>query len=267
MKKVIVMLAVLAIAAPVMAFHPTEKCNRCHVPHNAVELDGMPLWAGSDHQFDPADGYTAYQGSSKMDSSPDDGTDLSGSTIVCLSCHDSVAGGHYPAVNADEDVMGGAVAVVAGNLAESHPIEMVYDIGLATTDGELYNPATNGGGIVIGGRGTIQLDMLEADRVTCISCHEVHANGLHEGLTTPTEEEGSYEREEMNDNGTPDDDTDDFLETVTYPVPAGTTYEIDFPHLVNVENIRWALVRRGNESDPEEYELVYGALCLTCHQK
>lgn len=265
MKKVFVLLAVLAIAAPVMAFHPTDKCNRCHVPHNAVSLAGMPLWAGSTHQFDPAEGYTAYNAdgsSAKLDSSPDDGTDLSGSTIVCLSCHDSVAGGHYPAVNEDEDVQGNAVAVIAGNLSESHPIEMVYDIGLATTDGELHNPLTNGGGIVIGGRGTIQLDLLEADRVTCNSCHEVHVNGLHEGLTAPTSEDGSYTRMEDTDD---DPDTPDV--EVTYDVPEGTTYEIDFPHLVNVENIRWALVRRGNEADEEDYELVYGALCLTCHQK
>ena len=153
MKKMFVLLAVLAIAAPVLAFHPTDACNRCHVPHNAVELDGMPLWAGSTHAFNPEDGYTAYNtdgSSAKMDSTPDDGTDLSGSTIVCLSCHDSVAGGHYPAVNSDEDAQGNAVAVVAGNLAESHPIEMIYDVGLSTTDGELYNPTTAGGGVVIG---------------------------------------------------------------------------------------------------------------------
>ena len=71
----------------------------------------------------------------------------------------------------------------------------------------------------------------------------------------------------MNDNGTPDNNDDDFLETITTNVAAGTTYAVRFPHLVNVENIRWDLGYRGNEADPEEYEIVYGALCITCHKK
>lgn len=255
MKKVIVMLAVLAIAAPVMAFHPTESCDRCHVPHFAEKLDGMPLWAGTDNPFD-ASTFIAYNtdgASAKLNSTPDDGTDLSGSTMVCLSCHDG--GGSHE------------ITETGGDLSETHPIEMVYDFALSQLDGELYNPLTNGGGTVVGGKGTIQQDMLDGDRVTCISCHEIHANGLHEGMTEATEDAGSFDRVVTNDNGTPLDDSDDFDETITTDVPAGTTYEMDYPHLVNVEGIRWSVVRRGNASDPEDYALVYGNLCMTCHKK
>ena len=222
----------------------------------------MPLWAGTDDPFDVSS-FVAYNTdgmSAKLDSSPDDGTDLSGSTLVCLSCHDS--GSH-------------AVSAVSGDLSESHPIEMEYNSALVTADGELHDPLAMDGGEIIGGKGTIQKDMLEKDRVTCLSCHEIHANGLHDGLTPATSADGSYSRDLLdaagdpvvNDNGTPGDDTDDFVEQVVTDVAAGTQFEVEYPHLQNVVGIRWSKVRRGNESDPEDYALVYGALCMTCHKK
>jgi predicted CXXCH cytochrome family protein len=65
--------------------------------------------------------------------------------------------------------MGGA-ALIGTNLKNMHPIGLIFDTDLATTDQGLHDPATTPSGL----GGTVKQDMLRADRLGCGSCHDVH---------------------------------------------------------------------------------------------
>jgi len=213
MKKTTLLLIALAIALPVipaLAFHPNTDCSRCHIPHGDGGLDGMPLWSGT---ITTTTVFTNYD-SATLDATAGD---PEGSTLLCLACHDGGSGSHE-------------ISATAGDLSETHPMEFVYDAGLATADGELVDPTLAGSSTEVGGDGTIVADMLgNTGNLNCVSCHEIHVNGLHEGT-------------------------------------AGT-FTIDIPHLKNIPGVEFKVGYGGDPAVETEWELSYSVLCRTCHIK
>jgi predicted CXXCH cytochrome family protein len=62
------------------------------------------------------------------------------------------------------------LALIDTNLKSMHPIGLIFDTDLSGIDQGLYDPAATPSGL----GGTIQQDMLRADRLGCGSCHDVH---------------------------------------------------------------------------------------------
>ena len=171
-EKVLIIIA-LVFAMPlatVVAFHPNDDCDSCHLPHEDLHgvdggLDGMPLWAGIKTA---ATSFVVYD-SATLDADPGD---PAGPTLVCLACHD---GSHGPSHQIAQ----------GGDISGTHPMEFVYDQALATLDGELVDPTIAGSSTVVGGEHTIDADLLTAGVLNCQSCHEIHINGLHTETVSP----------------------------------------------------------------------------------
>jgi hypothetical protein len=206
-----------------MAFHPDTDCSRCHLVHMASDNIGVPLWNGS--QTIQYDTFTAYYEGFKMDAAV--GTNPEGSTLLCLSCHDG-GGGHE-------------MTPVQGDMSGTHPIEFVYDAALSETDPELFNPEITASGVAESS-GTIADDLLMPDTkiMNCVSCHDIHIQGLHS----------------VSISGTTNSRTNFDL-------------SFDIPHLVNIPGIEWSYNSRTGLSqwDPAAYRLNYSKLCKTCHYK
>jgi len=226
MKKLIVLSMIAMMATSVMAFHgANSRCSACHIPHMATDNSGVPLWNGE--QTITYDQFTAYYEGFKLEAEV--GTGPEGSTLLCLSCHD---GGERH-----------AMAPAQGDMSGTHPIEFVYDAALAIADGELMNPEVVASGVV-GSSKTIHDDLLTPDGVVnCVSCHDIHAQGLHGQTTT----------------------------VVVDPVTGETkTMQFSIPHLVNIPGIEWKYSSHQGSGDPtneDSYRLEYQALCTTCHVK
>jgi len=92
-----------------------------------------------------------------------------GSSRLCLSCHDGTlamgtllvpqSGSYQPTLG----VLTGSAAL-GTNLSADHPISFVYDAALATTRGELLNPASL--------TSAVKLD--KNSELQCTSCHNAH---------------------------------------------------------------------------------------------
>ncbi len=139
-----------------------ELCVVCHTPHNATTGLTAPLW---NHEVTTTT-FTLYT-SVSLDATtgqPD------GSSKLCLSCHD----GTVPVDNFGGRTGGGEVIsgsdLIGTDLSNDHPISFTYDATLATTDGGLYDPTTANSGL----GGTINADLLLANKLQCSSCHDVH---------------------------------------------------------------------------------------------
>lgn len=274
MKKVIVIMSVFAMAVPVMAFHAREsanasyECDSCHIPHNAEELDGMPLWSG----FGISEGgFTVY---SSPTLNADNIGQPAGPTLLCLGCHDAGAedGTHY-------QINHGA----GKDLSGTHPMEFAYTATLASEDGELVNPDSTGSSTKVGGKGTITEDMLAADTsiLNCQSCHDIHIQGLSDQSTdwsgdVPVQATGDAGDGEVAIDGNLWVDVDgdgvaDLEDGATIPVmttEAQTgTHSWKIPYLVNIPGIRYKTGWGGKAYEKDDYELVYGELCKTCHIK
>lgn len=155
-----------------------EVCIFCHTPHNANPNQLAPLW----NRATTTTTYSLYE-SSTLDSSVEQPGQ---NTLTCLSCHDgSIAidmlftgnpGGsemmaigdvYYP-----NSPYGEGGANIGGNyagnanvndLADDHPVSMVYDAALFAADPGLHDPATLGS----------DLPLFE-NRLECATCHDVH---------------------------------------------------------------------------------------------
>ena len=141
--------------------HP---CEACHTPRNAGRsVASAPLW---DYAATRISSYTLY-------SSPTLNASLSqpaAASRVCLSCHEgTIARDSFGGATGGTMVGGGKRLGI--DLSRSHPVGFIYDTSLAVEDGELRDPASTSSGL----GGTIQEDLLFADRMECASCHDVHA--------------------------------------------------------------------------------------------
>lgn len=151
-----------------------QMCGPCHTPHNALSADA-PLWS----HFTTTATHVPYP------DFPDGTMDATvpvpaGISLMCLSCHDgTVALDNYLPLNLVTTTIGG-VWEVGTDLDNDHPISFVYNTALATSDGELYNPATKVTGLT--GVGTIEADYLfgtaGSKTVECASCHDPHGTGI-----------------------------------------------------------------------------------------
>ena len=262
MKKVIVMLAVLAIAGSAVAFHgePEWKdddydCDSCHLPHTdgIGDLGGVPLWSGVDISGEeggaPAE-WTMYSSPTMDAVVPGAPT---GSTLLCMACHDKV---HSSTSGYVLNKAGGS-----GDLSTTHPVDFVYDAALADLDGELVNPdepASSGLNRGTGAR-SISADLLSpilddegniaGGVMRCTSCHEIHKNGL-----SVQSESGTYDPDE-DVEGDEEDYEWDFDIPRLQPITGG------FPIAYSYNS------RRGNPSNEDDWSLNYGLLCKTCHLK
>ena len=123
----------------------------------------------------------------------------------------------------------------AGDMSRTHPIEFVYNTALLADDDELRDPSSATVTRSDGVGGTIADELLTPEgKVNCLSCHDVHVQGLHD--------------DENSDLPTPPEEGD---------------YEI--PHLQDIDGIEFTA--RGSDPEYEDYSLKYSALCVTCHIK
>lgn len=154
-------------------------CIVCHAPHNAdTSVTDAPLW---NHEVTTAT-YTIYS-SPSFDGSTTIGQP-SGSSKLCLSCHDgTVAVDSFGGATGTDYISG--PANIGTDLSDDHPISFVYDTALATADGALGDPST---AIVTVGSGsftqtgTIQDVLLLADKLECAACHAVHNDFVVGGI-------------------------------------------------------------------------------------
>ena len=179
----------LSVTGPgtVTANTETQICVFCHTPHNAEPAPGAPLW----NRKLSGQVYELYSSASL------DATGLNqpgGSSKLCLSCHDgTLALGTVNVLNGQADVTIGLTGTAADgtmpagageltgftrrigtNLTNDHPISFVFDSNLASTDGELRDPAASPH---IGNRVAGQRPPpvpLENGQVQCVSCHDPH---------------------------------------------------------------------------------------------
>lgn len=179
MKKLIVVLAVVAMAVPALAVitgsahdfssatwnSGGEKCQPCHTPHNAYQngTEIVPLW---NHYDSTTASFTVY-------SSPYntlDGGALgqpAGVSKACLSCHDgSVALDSFGGTAGSTTITG--AALLGADLSNDHPVSFTWP----TTDDEI-KPTTTTVTFADSSTGTIA-DMLFSNQMECASCHDVH---------------------------------------------------------------------------------------------
>ena len=155
----------LSVSGPgtVRSSTESEVCIFCHAPHNATG-DG-PLW---NHAMSVA-AYTPYS-SSTLKATVGQPT---GASKLCLSCHDgTVALGMVGSRPMPIAMQPGTTTIPAGrtligtDLSAHHPVSFTYDMGLATAQGELRDPATLVQAVRLDKNGELQ----------CTSCHDPHNN-------------------------------------------------------------------------------------------
>ncbi len=151
---------------PVKSPSETEVCVFCHTPHRAAAA--TPLW---NHELSSEAFYTLYE-SGTMQAKPGQPT---GSTRLCLSCHDGtialgrVASRAIP-IAVDNTGPGGAMrpqsrANLGRDLSGMHPVSIKYSEDIAIADGNLKWP-------VVDPDNAIKLD--SQGMVQCTACHDPH---------------------------------------------------------------------------------------------
>ncbi|MFQ5657870.1 MAG: cytochrome c3 family protein [Candidatus Methylomirabilales bacterium] len=158
---------------PVKAASESEVCVFCHTPHNANPLS-PPLW---NREFSSAN-YTPYDSPSIQAAVGQP----NGYSKLCLSCHDGTI-----AIGAVRNVRGQSATIqmtgtgpggtmpaggtlIGTNLLNDHPVSFVFDQALRSADGELVDPLTLTGRILLypGTNPTVR------DSVQCTTCHDPH---------------------------------------------------------------------------------------------
>jgi len=157
-----------------------EICVACHTPHNSdTSVADAPLW---NHAV-TTETFTMYAGLGTMDATSDG--QPTGTSKLCLSCHDGVTALDSFGGATGTSVLSGASAIGhatnSASLTNDHPISIVYDAALSTADPGLHNPDLTNVEIGTGGdktrSGTVSAMLLGDGRVQCSSCHDVH-NGF-----------------------------------------------------------------------------------------
>lgn len=139
----------------------TQLCIFCHIPHNAAP--NAPLW----NRRSSSGSYTPYTSSTARAAAGQP----TGASSTCLSCHDgTIALGDLLSRSTAVAMAAGVTTLPAGrsnlgtDLSDDHPVSIAYTTALATTRGELADPATLTGKVRLDGAGQLQ----------CTSCHEPH---------------------------------------------------------------------------------------------
>jgi len=165
----------LSVSGPgtIRASSEQEICIFCHTPHNT--LPESPLW----NRSDPGVIYDLYT-SSTTQSVPGQPT---GSSRLCLSCHDgTIALGNVLSRSTDINFTGAITHLPVGSsnlgtdLSDDHPVSCQYTSTLASTDGQLLDPALI----------TYPVS-LEEGYVQCTSCHNPHQDIYQDFLVASTQ--------------------------------------------------------------------------------
>ncbi len=145
----------------VKASSESQICIFCHTPHNAAP--NSPLW----NRRSNTNAYTPYSSSTAI-ATPGQPT---GSSILCLSCHDgTIALGDVLNSSTTINMVGGVTTMPVGagrlgtDLSDDHPISFNFTTTLANQRGELVNPTTLTGAVKLDKTGQLQ----------CTSCHNPH---------------------------------------------------------------------------------------------
>lgn len=139
-------------------------CLPCHTPHSGVTDFVAPLW---NHEVTAAvfTMYTSPTLDGTVDPQPAD------VSKACLSCHDgTVALENFGGFTGGNTYIQGN-ALVGTDLANDHPISVVYSPGTGAGQDPELSPVT-----ALYADGTIA-DYLFNDRVECATCHDVHNGG------------------------------------------------------------------------------------------
>ena len=150
-----------------------QICVVCHAPHNVATPVIPPLW---NHELSTVT-YNVYS-SPTLDAGPLG--QPTGSTKLCLSCHDGTVAVDSFGGNTGSFFVTGDANIGGPNgddLTNDHPISFTYDSALATTDGGLFDPTATTVTIGSGAftkTGTIQDVLLQDDQLQCAACHAVH---------------------------------------------------------------------------------------------
>lgn len=158
----------------VRAAEEAGVCEFCHTPH--MGSPKAALW----NRRDPGTTYTPYTSSTAV-ATPGQPT---GSSLLCLSCHDgTVALGDVLNRRAPISMAGAGNTMPPGrgrtgtDLRHHHPISFVYDSSLAGRKGELAMPSSL--------PREIHLD--RAGQMQCTSCHDPHDDSLGDFLVMPNQ--------------------------------------------------------------------------------
>ncbi len=157
-----------------------EICVVCHTPHNAdTTVTEAPLWNHAITTVNFAM-YTSPTFDATQDAQP------TGSSKLCLSCHDGVTAIDSFGGNTGNNFITGKKAIGRNaDLTDDHPISILYDAALSVTDPGLHDPTATTVIIGEGGdktrTGTVSALLLPADKVQCSSCHDVHNNFVGPG--------------------------------------------------------------------------------------
>lgn len=147
-------------------------CEFCHVSHrsNAVAA----LWA----RRNPSVSYVPYSSSTAI-AKPGQPT---GSSLLCLSCHDGTIALGERANRSTAIVMSGGNAylppgpgLTGTDLSDDHPISFQYSDTLAAQSGELRFPGSLGGNVRLDKNGELQ----------CTGCHSAHDDRYGQFLREP----------------------------------------------------------------------------------
>lgn len=135
----------------------------------------QPLW----NRELPVSSYNIYQ-SSTLDAQPGQPT---GSSKLCLSCHDGTIALGSVLSRADQIRMSGGGFMPAGlgnlgtDLSDDHPISFFYTSGLAASDRQVADP-----------HGLDRVVKLDASgQLQCTTCHNPHSNIFGQFLVKPNE--------------------------------------------------------------------------------
>ncbi|UCF32298.1 MAG: hypothetical protein JSV78_08165 [Phycisphaerales bacterium] len=154
----------LSVSGPgsVRAIAEQQVCVFCHASHTAGGI--RPLW----NREMPLSSYKIYQ-SSTLDAKPGQPT---GSSKLCLSCHDGTIALGSVLNRSDQIRMSGGDFLPAGltnlgtDLSDDHPISFHYTSGLSASDRQLAYPANLPQEVRLDATGQLQ----------CTTCHDPHSN-------------------------------------------------------------------------------------------
>jgi predicted CXXCH cytochrome family protein len=141
----------------------SDVCGFCHTPHRGT--GETPLW---NHAMSSAS-YTPYNSSTTKATIGQP----TGSSKLCLSCHDGTVALGMVASRSSAIQMGSGVttmpvgpANLGTDLSDDHPISFTYNSALVSANGELRDPGTL--------KDKVRLD--QNQQVQCTSCHDPHDN-------------------------------------------------------------------------------------------
>ncbi len=181
-----------APAGSIQTKSTSEICVFCHTPHNSAPAG--PIW----NRVDTGSTYNVYASqtlAATLAPNPSTLSQPSGSSKLCLSCHDGTiaigyvrdmpgAGaraGNLTVTGPNVDITGkltpSSVSYIGTDLRKDHPISFAYSESYPSNT-EMKSPGTDG---VTFGNLNIKLD--RGQMVQCTSCHDPHGTPFPKFLT------------------------------------------------------------------------------------